>query len=95
MNRKEAIRSAQQLRGHIFTTDELWEDDENCILTDSLGVLIWGNGEIIDNIEELPLDGWYDATDIEESIEPDDWLSHTGSYRQEDVLWDENDRQDF
>lgn len=92
MTLNDAIRCAHVNKGHIYTTDELWEDDENCILEDSLGNIVYGNsGEIVTDTSELPVDGWYDATDInEESYEdfrPESSKidMHTG------VLWDEND----
>jgi len=92
MTRKEAIRSAQSCRGHIFTTDELWADDENCILTDALGNLIYGNGELIENENDLPLDGWWDATDDASDYQDDineDY--HTKDNVHESVLWDPDD----
>ena len=92
MTLNDAIRYAHMNRGHIYTTDELWEDDENCILEDSLGNLVYGNsGEIIIDISALPVDGWWDATDIdvEEDIEILPERKRINYHT--DVLWDEND----
>lgn len=96
MNRYEALNMAHLNKGHIFTTDELWADDENCILVDSLGNLVFGDGEPVTCEETLPLDGWYDATDIDdsESVENISWMHTThpriGSYY-DSVLYDEED----
>ena len=92
MTLKDAIRSAKINKGHIYTTDELWEDDENCILIDNLGNLIFGNGEPVTNEDELPQDGWYDATDIDEQ-EPEEAWNYTSQHNRnvDSVLWDEED----
>lgn len=92
MTLKDAIRSARINKGHIYTTDELWEDDENCILIDNLGNLVFGDGEPVTNEAELPQDGWYDATDIEEQVnDEEDWNFNIKRGRVDDVLWDEED----
>ncbi len=92
MTLKDAIRSARINKGHIYTTDELWEDDENCILIDNLGNLVFGDGEPVTNEAELPQDGWYDATDIEERVnDEEDWNFNNKRDRVDDVLWDEED----
>ena len=91
MTLKDAIRSAHVNKGHIYTTDELWEDDENCILVDNLGNLVFGNGEPVTDDSTLPSEGWYDATDIEEQSDKDDWSFNTSRNHHEDVLWDEED----
>lgn len=89
---KDAIRSAKINKGRIYTTDELWEDDENCILIDNLGNLIFGNGEPVTNEDELPQDGWYDATDIDEQ-EPEEGWNYASQHNRnvDSVLWDEED----
>lgn len=92
MTLKDAIRYAHLNRGHIYTTDDLWEDDENCILEDSLGNIVWGNsGEVIIDMSELPIDGWYDATDVEENEDSDISPERPRANLHQDVLWDEND----
>ena len=91
MTLKDAIRSAYSNKGHIYTTDELWEDDENCILVDNLGNLVFGDGEPVTNEDILPCNGWYDATDIEEQ-DNDEWsFNHSSRAGHESVLWDEED----
>lgn len=93
MTLKDAIRCAHTNLGHIYTTDELWEDDENCILVDSLGNLVFGDGEAVIDTDALPSDGWWDATDIEstdeEGIMPDRPVLNCHT----DVLWDENEME--
>ena len=92
MTLKDAIRSAKINKGHIYTTDKLWEDDENCILEDSLGNLVYGNsGEIIIDISVLPLNGWWDATDISEEEDTEILPERKRTNYHTDVLWDEND----
>ena len=91
MTLKDAIRSARTNKGHIYTTDELWADDENCILIDNLGNLIFGDGEPVTNEGELPQDGWYDATDIEEQDECSNWDNYRANTVVDSVLWDEED----
>jgi hypothetical protein len=87
----DTIKCCHTNKGHIYTTDELWEDDENCILEDSLGNLVYGNsGEIVIDIEALPKDGWYDATDMNEQQEEDILPERPKSFHT-DVLWDENE----
>ena len=92
MTLKDAIRSAKINKGHIYTTDELWEDDENCILIDNLGNLIFGDGAPVINETELPQYGWYDATDIDEQEPEEEWNYQSQHGRNVDsVLWDEED----
>ena len=92
MTLEDAIRYAHNNKGHIYTTDELWEDNENCIIEDSLGNLVWGStGESITDFSELPEDGWYDATDIDEYTEDDIIPEGIRKDVYCDVLWDEND----
>ena len=91
MTLNDAIKCAHTNKGHIYTTDELWEDDENCILEDSLGNLVYGNsGEIVIDMDMLPNDGWYDATDMDVQQE-DDILPERPKAFHTDVLWDENE----
>lgn len=92
MTLKDAIKCAHTNRGHIYTTDELWADDENCILEDSLGNLVSGNsGEIIVDLSELPADGWYDATDMTEEEGEEILPERLKNNFHTDVLWDENE----
>ena len=92
MTLNDAIRSARVNKGHIYTTDELWEDDENCILVDALGNLVYGNsGEIIIDYDTLPLIGWYEATDIDDSEDDIFGPEHYTNNIHTSVLWDEND----
>ena len=92
MTLKDAIRCAHTNLGHIYTTDELWADDENCILVDSLGNLIFGDGETVIDIELLPTEGWWDATDMNEQQEEDILPERPKSFHT-DVLWDENEME--
>ena len=92
MTRKEAINNALSCKGRIYTTDELWEDDENCVLSDSLGNLIYGNGELVENVDDLPLDGWWDATDNPDNdVNEDNYTIHHDRIVHEDVLYDPDD----
>ena len=93
MTLKDAIRCAHVNKGHIYTTDELWEDDENCILVDSLGNLVFGYGEMVINTDELPQEGWYDATDMDSTNEDDFVMERPSVSCHTDVLWDENEME--
>lgn len=93
MTLKDAIRCARINLGHIYTTDELWEDDENCILVDSLGNLIFGDGEAVIDIELLPADGWWDATDMDNNDDDEFVLERPSVSCHTDVLWDENEME--
>lgn len=68
MTREEALEFVQSGRGFIVTTDELW-DEGTYLTTDPLGQVVFNDGEIVDSydndLEELPEDGWWDATDVE------------------------------
>ena len=58
----------------------------------NLGNLIFGDGEPVTNEDELPQDGWYDATDIDEQ-EPEEEWNYTSQHNRnvDSVLWDEED----
>lgn len=95
MTLNDAIRFARANKGHIYTTDELWMDDENCILINHLGTLIFSDGEPVTDESALPADGWYDITDVEEQYH-DDVSSTTYDRVTNDmfidsVLWDAED----
>lgn len=89
MTLQDAIELAHINKGHIYTTEELWAEDENCILVDNLGNLIYGDGEPVTNIDELEPDGWYDVTD-EEPVQNEEYEYRT-NYVASDVLWDDED----
>lgn len=92
MTLNDAIRFAHANKGHIYTTDELWEDNENCILINHLGTLIFGDGEPVTDESMLPTDGWYDVTGAEEQYND---VSHdtyvTNDMFIDSVLWDSED----
>lgn len=92
MTLDEAIELAHVNKGHIYTTDSLWEDNEKCILVDNLGNLIYGDGEPISDVDALEQDGWYDITDEEpQLVEGDYYDEYKNRYVVGGVLWDDED----
>lgn len=92
MTLDDAIELAHVNKGHIYTTDSLWENNENCILVDNLGNLIYGDGEPISDIDELEQDGWYDITDEEPQLVDDiECNVYKNKYIVGGVLWDDED----
>lgn len=67
MSKDEMLNIANRNRGTQYTTEELWEDDQQYVKVDRNGYLVWDNGEeVINEDEELPEDGWFEVTDYDE-----------------------------
>lgn len=87
MTREEMLMETSYNRGNQYTTEEMWEDGDY-VVTDRNGYLKYSNGEEVLADEDLPEDGWFDCTDMDNDIYNE---SYYDSYSDNDNYYDVDD----
>lgn len=83
MTREEMLMETSINRGNQYTTEEMWESGDY-VVTDRNGYLYYANGEEVISDEDLPEDGWFDCTDMDNG-------SYYDSYSDNDNYYDVDD----
>lgn len=100
MTRDEMISLANQNKGTQYSTEDLWEDDQQYVMVDRNGYLVWDNGEeVLNEDEELPEDGWFETSDDCTAWDEDPFLENVSEGEPnsdyysgyDNPLYDEND----
>lgn len=65
MNREEMLQESTFNKGNRYTTEEMAESGDY-VTTNRNGYLEYANGEEVIEVNDLPMDGWYDCTDGED-----------------------------
>lgn len=85
MTRDEMLTESTYNKNHKYTTEEMAEDGDY-VYVDRNGYLTYANGEEVIETEDLPEDGWYDCTDVENL---NDTFPDSGFY--DSPLYDDDD----